>query len=108
MNAGGTSGPATTTTSSCSEAGMRETSFPNPDHPIMAGGVGVAGAHSKTDDGAELWVSKTDPSHYSDRQVNGYTLCYVDGGRRYKHRTWPGGAERFFQGPCVSGNRSVA
>jgi hypothetical protein len=87
-------------------AGLQRTKFPNPDHPIMAGKVGFEGDFSMTNDAAEFWFSETDPGPYADNQA-GPTFCWVDGGRRHARGTWEG-TERFFEGPCDSGNRSAA
>ncbi len=83
-------------------AALHRTTFPNPDHPIMAGKVGFkGGSHSMTIDAAEYWWSNTARSPYADEGSG--TLCYVDGGSRHSLGTWPSGDDVFFRPPCDSG-----
>jgi len=89
------------------KAGLQRTTFPNPDHPIMAGKVGFQGDYSMTNDGVEFWFGLRERGPYSDNQ-NGPTFCWVDHGARHAKGTWPKGGDPFFQQPCDSGSRSVS
>lgn len=87
-------------------AALRSTSFPNPDHPIMAGHVGFRDSQfSMTVDGAEWWWSTTAQSPYP--QGGPGAICYLDGGKRYTKGQWPASDGPFFQPPCDSGARGV-
>jgi len=77
------------------------TRFPNPASPIMEGAVGFTdGGYSMTGDAAEWWWSNTAPGAApGDRG----TICYVDGGKRYRAGGWPKQGDNLFQGTCDSG-----
>lgn len=88
------------------EAALRRTTFPNPDHPIMAGRVGFPAGHSMTLDSVEWWWGNTGRSPY-DRNPPG-AICYLEGGRRvsdYSKLPKATGAGPFQQAPCFSGRR---
>jgi hypothetical protein len=84
--------------------GLQQTRFPNPDHPNMEGKVGFSpdnGPHSMMEDGTEWWWSETAPSPYPEEGAG--TICYVNGGKRYRPGQWPVGPGGLFEGPCDSG-----
>jgi hypothetical protein len=85
--------------------GLQRADFPNPFSPIMAGDVGFApGSHTMTLDAAEYWYSNSAPGPYSDESAGGGTICYVDGGRRYRPGAFPKvRQDPFFVGSCDSG-----
>jgi hypothetical protein len=87
--------------------GLQKTTFPNPNHPIMAGTVGFEGDYSMTNDGVEFWFGVNEQGPYTDTQ-NGPTFCYVDHGARHVRGTWPTGGDPFFKQPCDSGKTSVS
>jgi hypothetical protein len=91
-------------TPSSFQSGLQGTTFPNPNHPIMAGKVGFnGGSHAMTIDAAEWYWSVTDPGPYPDEKNTG-TFCYVAHGARHSlANPWPAG-DPFMQGPCDSGN----
>ncbi len=79
-------------------AGLQRATFPNPDHPIMAGDVGFGGgSHAMTTDAAEIWWSDDHRGPYSEGSG---TYCYVDGGVRHQKGAWPTGPGSFFDGNC--------
>ena len=87
-------------------AGLQETAFPNPAHPIMAGAVGFGpGDFTMTNDGVEFWWNNDVGDPYRSSQPGGF--CWVDGGRRRGLGEWPR-QDRLFTGPCDNGGRSVS
>ena len=83
---------------------LRNTVFPNPTTPLMAGDIDVRpDGFSLTADGAEWWYSTTDAGPFSDSNARRGTVCYLDGGQRRRLGGWPVGDAPFFQGPCDSG-----
>jgi len=84
------------------ELGLQRTTFPNPNHPIMAGDVGfTGGSHAMTVDGVEWWFGVGARSPYSGDEVG--SICYVDGGARHTEGAWPSDGDPFFTGECDSG-----
>ena len=84
------------------EQGLQRTTFPNPDHPNMAGDVGFGpNLHSMTRDAAEFWFMNNGPTPYTGSDPA--TVCYLNGGTRYRYRGWSSGPGAFFEPPCDSG-----
>ncbi len=83
------------------QAGLWNTTFPNPPSPIMAGKVGfTGGSHAMTLDGAEMWYNPSAPSPMQDEGTG--TWCYVGGGTRQTYDSWPRGGDPFYpaSGAC--------
>src|SRR5207247_1695555 len=84
------------------ERGLRQTRFPNPAHPIMAGAAGFRdGDHSMTDDAAEVWWSNAARSPYEDQGLG--TFCYVDAGARRRAGRCRGGLPTQARARATSG-----
>ena len=84
--------------------GLRDTKFPNPITSTHAGAVDMkADGYSLTADGAEWYYGTTATGPFSDSAGHPGTVCYLNGGRRYRLGEWPTGDAPFFSSTCDSG-----
>ncbi|MGH2811086.1 MAG: hypothetical protein ACRDI1_00025, partial [Actinomycetota bacterium] len=81
--------------------GMMKTSFPNPKcggPPFYQACIGFGpGDHTAVDDGALIWLSKSQVSNWSNQAG---AMCFAQQGIRYRLGTWPSNNAGLFQPPC--------